>query len=73
MEKDFKTIEEQIEILKTWGIIINDEKAKEILEENKNTIELKYKIILDNVYIILYNYSIVDNSVIHRSKEWNCI
>lgn len=34
MEKDFKTIEEQIEILKTRGIIINEEKAKEILTEN---------------------------------------
>ena len=34
MEKDFKTIEEQIEILKTRGIIINDERAKEILTEN---------------------------------------
>ena len=31
MEKDFKTIEEQIEILKARGIIINDERAKEIL------------------------------------------
>ena len=34
MEKDFKTIEEQIEVIKARGIIINDEKAKEILTEN---------------------------------------
>lgn len=34
MEKDFKTIEEQIEILKARGIIINDERAEEILTEN---------------------------------------
>ena len=34
MEKDFKTIEEQIEVLKARGIIINDENAKEILTEN---------------------------------------
>ena len=34
MDKDFKTIEEQIEILKTRGILINDERAKEILTEN---------------------------------------
>ena len=35
MEKNFKTIEEQIEILKSRGIFINDErKAKELLTEN---------------------------------------
>ena len=34
MEKDFKTIEEQFEVLKARGIIINDENAKEILTEN---------------------------------------
>lgn len=34
MEKDFKTVEEQIEILKMRGIIINNEIAKEILTEN---------------------------------------
>ena len=34
MEKDFKTIKEQIEILKVRGVIINDERAKEILTEN---------------------------------------
>ena len=34
MEKDFKTIKEQIEILKARGIIINNERAEEILTEN---------------------------------------
>ena len=51
MEKDFKTIEEQIEILKTRGIIINDERAKEILTEN-------------NYYYLIKGYKdlFVDNS-----------
>lgn len=34
MEKDFKTVEEQIILLKERGIVINDENAKEILTEN---------------------------------------
>ena len=34
MEKEFKTIEEQIQILKERGLIINEEKAIEILTEN---------------------------------------
>ena len=34
MEKNFKTVEEQIEILKMRGIIINNKIAKEILTEN---------------------------------------
>lgn len=34
MEKDFKTVEEQIILLKERGIVINDESAKEILTEN---------------------------------------
>ena len=31
MEKDFKTIEEQIEILKTRGLLVNEEQATEAL------------------------------------------
>ena len=55
MEKDFKTIEEQIEILKTRGIIINDEKAKEILTEN-------------NYYYLINGYKdlFIDNSIERR-------
>lgn len=34
MEKNFKTVEEQIILLKGRGIVINDESAKEILTEN---------------------------------------
>lgn len=34
MEKNFKTVEEQIILLKERGIVINDESAKEILTEN---------------------------------------
>ena len=34
MEKEFKTIEEQIEILKRRNLVIDDEKAKEIFKEN---------------------------------------
>ena len=51
MEKDFKTIEEQIEILKARGIIINDERAKQILTEN-------------NYYYLINGYKdfFVDNS-----------
>lgn len=51
MEKDFKTIEEQIEILKTRGILINDERAREILTEN-------------NYYYLINGYKdlFVDNS-----------
>ena len=51
MEKDFKTIEEQIEVLKARGIIINDENAKEILTEN-------------NYYYLINGYKdlFVDNS-----------
>lgn len=34
MEKDFKTIEEQIEILKTRGLLVNEGRATEILTDN---------------------------------------
>ena len=34
MEKNFKTVEEQIILLKERGIVINDKSAKEILTEN---------------------------------------
>ena len=34
MNKEFKTIEEQIEILKERNLIINEEKAKEIFTDN---------------------------------------
>ena len=51
MEKDFKMIEEQIEILKARGIIINEESAKEILAEN-------------NYYYLINGYKdlFIDNS-----------
>ena len=34
MNKEFKTIEEQIEILKERNLIINEEKANEIFRDN---------------------------------------
>lgn len=34
MDKIFKTIEEQIEILKNRNLIIDDDKAKEIFKDN---------------------------------------
>lgn len=59
MEKDFKTIEEQIKILKARGIIINDENAKIILEEN-------------NYYYLINGYKdlfINKNSKIEKYRE----
>lgn len=59
MKKEFKTIEEQIQILKERGLIINEEKAIEILTEN-------------NYYYLINGYKdlfIDNNSEVEKYKE----
>ena len=59
MKKEFKTIEEQIQIIKERGLIINEEKAIEILTEN-------------NYYYLINGYKdlfIDNNSEVEKYKE----
>lgn len=59
MEKDFKTTEEQIEILKSRGLIISEDNAKEILTEN-------------NYYYLINGYKdlfVNDSDGIEKYKE----
>ena len=59
MNKEFKTIEEQIDILKERNLIINEEKAKEIFRDN-------------NYYYLINGYKnlfIDENSKEEKYKE----
>lgn len=59
MDKEFKTIEEQIEILKERNLIVNEERAKEIFRDN-------------NYYYLINGYKdlfIDENSEEEKYKE----